>query len=51
MRRKFGFMSGCYKDRFYIIPTVIFYSADSFYKTIEIAWMRCYIGVCVNMFR
>ena len=36
---------GKYTRDFYIIPTIIYHDGDGFYKSLEIAWLKYYIGI------
>ena len=36
---------GTYTRDFYFIPTIIFHDGDRLYKTVELAWLKYYIGI------
>lgn len=39
---------GKYRKDFYILPTILIHSGDFIYTTIELAWLRWYIGVFID---
>ena len=36
---------GSYTRDFYFIPTILYHNGDGIYRTIEIAWLKWYIGI------
>ena len=38
--------AGEYTRDFYIIPTILFHNGDGIYYSLEIAWLKWYIGIC-----
>ncbi len=39
---------GKYIRDFYILPTVIIHNGDGIYTSIELAWLRWYIGIVIQ---
>lgn len=39
--------SGSYERDFYIIPTILIHRSD-WYTSVEIAWLRWYVGIVIN---
>ena len=37
-------IKGKYTRDFYLIPTILIHNGDGLYKTIELAWLKWYIG-------
>lgn len=35
---------GTYTRDFYILPTVVYHNGDGIYKSLEIAWLKFYVG-------
>ena len=35
---------GKYTRDFYFIPTILFHNGDEVYKSVELAWLKYYIG-------
>lgn len=35
---------GVYTRDFYIVPTIVYHNGDNIYKSIELAWLKFYIG-------
>lgn len=40
-----GITKGFYTRDFYFLPTLLYHNGDGIYQTIEIAWLKWYIGV------
>ena len=37
---------GSYTRDFYFIPTILYHNGDGIYYSIELAWLKWYIGIC-----
>lgn len=40
-------IKGSYTRDFYILPTILFHQGDC-YKTIEVVWLKLYLGIIKN---
>lgn len=40
-----GITKGFYTRDFYVIPTLLYHNGDGIYKTLELAWLKWYIGI------
>lgn len=40
-----GITKGFYTRDFYILPALLYHNGDGIYKTLEVAWLKWYIGV------
>ena len=36
---------GSYTRDFYFIPTILYHNGDGFYWSIELAWLKWYVGI------
>lgn len=41
-------MKGSYTRDFYFIPTILLHNGDGIYYSIEIAWLKWYVGFAWN---
>ena len=39
---------GTYTRDFYFIPTILFHDGDGVYWSLEIAWLKWYVGICAD---
>ena len=37
---------GSYTRDFYFTPTILYHNGDGIYYSIELAWLKWYIGIC-----
>lgn len=40
-----GITKGFYTRDFYVIPTLLYHNGDGIYKTVELAWLKWYVGI------
>lgn len=40
---------GKYTRDFYFIPTILYHNGDGIYASLELAWLKWYIGFCWMM--
>lgn len=41
-----GITKGNYTRDMYFIPTVSYHNGDGWYKTVEVSFLKWYIGIC-----
>ena len=41
-----GMTRGKYTRDFYFIPTILYHNGDGIYASLELAWLKWYIGFC-----
>ena len=39
---------GKYAKDFYILPTILIHNGDGIYTSIELAWLKWYIGIVIT---
>ena len=44
MKSQINLTSGTYIRDFYLIPTILLHNGDGIYYSLEIAWLKWYIG-------
>jgi hypothetical protein len=37
---------GSYTRDIYLIPTILYHSGDGIYASLELAWLKWYVGFC-----